>query len=250
MNQLFTAVVFAATFAQSGQPGPGPAVGPRPPTSSRRFRTGEPGACRRCSARTGPCWSSTAPPTGDRTAGRSSWSCRDAQQISRGPAARSSRSATTRRRSFASSRPRTGSRSPALRSGFGDHPALRAAQHERRAGRSSVWRAVSRHVRAGRERPNLARHFEENYRERNTAASIVARVGGATAPASGATKVSTPHLSLVSYPSAEAIAPGSRFLLILEVTPARQCTSTRPRSRAIARLRLRWFPGMTSSSIR
>jgi len=67
----------------------------------------------------------------------------------------------------------------------------------------------------------VARHFEENYRERNTASSIIARTGGvdASRSASGTTTVSTPHLSLVVYPSDDMIAPGSRFSLILEVTP-------------------------------
>lgn len=67
----------------------------------------------------------------------------------------------------------------------------------------------------------VARHFEESYRERNTVASIVARLDGASASESlAATKISTPHLSLVTYPSDETIAPGSRFSLILDVTPS------------------------------
>ncbi len=66
----------------------------------------------------------------------------------------------------------------------------------------------------------VARHFEENYRERNTAASIAARLGAATDAAStDSTKASTPHLSLVARASDETIAPGSRFSLILDVTP-------------------------------
>jgi AhpC/TSA family/Disulphide bond corrector protein DsbC len=66
----------------------------------------------------------------------------------------------------------------------------------------------------------VARHFEENYRERNTAASIEARLVGPTAPGSpGATTITTPHLTLAAYPSDGTIAPGSRFSLILDVTP-------------------------------
>jgi hypothetical protein len=66
----------------------------------------------------------------------------------------------------------------------------------------------------------VARHFEENYRERNTAASIVARLGGKSSSTSpGATEISRAHLSLVASISDETIAPGSRFSLILDVTP-------------------------------
>ncbi len=66
----------------------------------------------------------------------------------------------------------------------------------------------------------VARHFEESYRERNTVASITARLGAATDPAlPAATKVSTPHLSLIARASDDTMAPGSRFSLILDVTP-------------------------------
>jgi AhpC/TSA family/Disulphide bond corrector protein DsbC len=66
----------------------------------------------------------------------------------------------------------------------------------------------------------VAKHFEESYRERNTAGSITARLGAANDPAlPGAAKVSTPHLSLIAHASDETIAPGSRFSLILDVTP-------------------------------
>ena len=65
----------------------------------------------------------------------------------------------------------------------------------------------------------VARHFEESYQERNTAASVEARLVSPTAPTSaGATTITTPHLSVVAFPSDATIAPGSRFSLILDVT--------------------------------
>jgi AhpC/TSA family/Disulphide bond corrector protein DsbC len=65
----------------------------------------------------------------------------------------------------------------------------------------------------------VARHFEENYRERNTAASVEARLAATPPTSAGVTTVTTPHLALVAHPSDETIAPGSRFSLILDVAP-------------------------------
>jgi peroxiredoxin len=63
-----------------------------------------------------------------------------------------------------------------------------------------------------------SRFFEDFYVERNTVSSLMMKLGG-KADAVAATKVSTPHLEITSYPSDTAIAPGNRFSLALVVEP-------------------------------
>lgn len=64
-----------------------------------------------------------------------------------------------------------------------------------------------------------ARYFEQEYRERNTAASIIVRQGGAgrgpTVTAANA------HLSMKAVVSDDTVAPGSRVTLAVDITPAR-----------------------------
>jgi hypothetical protein len=64
-----------------------------------------------------------------------------------------------------------------------------------------------------------ARYFEPAYQERNTAASIIVRQGGAgrgpTLTAANA------HLSIKAVLSDDTVAPGSRITLAVDVTPAR-----------------------------
>lgn len=62
-----------------------------------------------------------------------------------------------------------------------------------------------------------ARFFEDFYRERRTAANILLQLGqGLEVPG---TKLSTNHLELTTYPSDSTVALGSRFALVLDVTP-------------------------------
>ena len=62
-----------------------------------------------------------------------------------------------------------------------------------------------------------ARFFEDFYRERRTAANILLRLGqGLEVPG---TELSTNHLELTTYPSDSTVALGSRFALVLDVTP-------------------------------
>ncbi len=62
-----------------------------------------------------------------------------------------------------------------------------------------------------------ARFFEDFYRERSTAASILLRLGqGIEVPG---TTLSTNHLELTTYPSDSTVALGSRFALVLDLTP-------------------------------
>jgi peroxiredoxin len=65
-----------------------------------------------------------------------------------------------------------------------------------------------------------SRFFEDFYIERNTVSSVMTRLGvGANAVA--ATKISTEHMDLTTYPSDAAIAPGNRFAVMLEIAPKR-----------------------------
>jgi hypothetical protein len=62
-----------------------------------------------------------------------------------------------------------------------------------------------------------ARVFEPTYQERDTISSVLVRLGGrATAPA---TKITAPHIAITSYATDPAAAPGTRFSLVLDITP-------------------------------
>jgi peroxiredoxin len=65
-----------------------------------------------------------------------------------------------------------------------------------------------------------SRFFEDFYIERNTASSVLKRLGVGTDPVAG-TKVTTEHLQLTTYPSDAAVAPGNRFSVVLDITPRR-----------------------------
>ena len=62
-----------------------------------------------------------------------------------------------------------------------------------------------------------ARFFEEEYQERNTISSVLVRLGGRVDAT--ATKISAPQLEITSYASDAAVAPGTRFSLVLDITP-------------------------------
>jgi hypothetical protein len=63
-----------------------------------------------------------------------------------------------------------------------------------------------------------SRFFEDYYWERNTVSNIMLRTGAAGAPVE-ATQASTQHLDVTAYPSDASVAPGTRFSLVLDVTP-------------------------------
>jgi peroxiredoxin len=65
-----------------------------------------------------------------------------------------------------------------------------------------------------------SRFFEDYYRERTTAASVLLTLGSGGTPVQG-TQISTDHLHLKTYPSDAAVALGSRFSLALEIAPGR-----------------------------
>jgi hypothetical protein len=61
-----------------------------------------------------------------------------------------------------------------------------------------------------------ARFFEEAYQNRRTAAAIALQLGGG---APGGPSVATDHLRLETSVSDQNVAPGTRFTLVLSVTP-------------------------------
>lgn len=63
-----------------------------------------------------------------------------------------------------------------------------------------------------------SRLFEDFYIDRNTVSSVLVRLGAHAAPVA-ATKVSSTHLELTTWPSDTAIAPGNRFSLVLDIQP-------------------------------
>ena len=63
-----------------------------------------------------------------------------------------------------------------------------------------------------------SRFFEDYYWERNTVSNIMLRAGAGGAPVQ-ATQASTQHLDVTAYPSDASVAPGTRFSLVLDVTP-------------------------------
>jgi hypothetical protein len=64
-----------------------------------------------------------------------------------------------------------------------------------------------------------ARFFEDFYRERDTASSILLRLGNDSPPVA-ATRIATPHVEVTTYSSDSAVAPGNRFALAVVIRPA------------------------------
>ena len=64
-----------------------------------------------------------------------------------------------------------------------------------------------------------SRFFEDFYIERNTASSLMLKLGVGGDSVAG-TEIESTHLKLRTYPSDAAVAPGNRFTLVLDLTPA------------------------------
>jgi len=71
-----------------------------------------------------------------------------------------------------------------------------------------------------REGRVTSRFFEDFYRERTTAASVLLKLGTGGPPVQG-TQISTNHLQLKTYPTDSVVALGSRFSLALDIAPGR-----------------------------
>jgi peroxiredoxin len=65
-----------------------------------------------------------------------------------------------------------------------------------------------------------SRFFEDYYWERNTVSNIMLRTGAAGTPVE-AVQASTQHLDVTAYASDARVAPGTRFSLVVDVTPKR-----------------------------
>jgi hypothetical protein len=63
-----------------------------------------------------------------------------------------------------------------------------------------------------------ARDFEEFYRERTTASTIILRLG-AGAPPTDATRIARADLEITTYPADAVVAPGNRTALVVSVVP-------------------------------
>ena len=64
-----------------------------------------------------------------------------------------------------------------------------------------------------------SRFFEDSYVERNTVSSLLIKMGGNAGGSTTATKISSNHLDVITYPSDAVVAPGNRFSLVLEAEP-------------------------------
>jgi hypothetical protein len=69
-----------------------------------------------------------------------------------------------------------------------------------------------------RQRRVTARFFEEYYVERNTVSSLALKLGAGGAPVN-ALKLSSPHLEATAFPSDAAVTVGSRFSIVVDITP-------------------------------
>jgi hypothetical protein len=65
----------------------------------------------------------------------------------------------------------------------------------------------------------LARYFEEEYQYRNTAASIALKIGRPVRGMASPSRQSMPSLDLATFLTDQAMAPGHRFSIVLDVTP-------------------------------
>ncbi len=64
----------------------------------------------------------------------------------------------------------------------------------------------------------MSRFFEEFYRERNTTANVMLKLGAGLSPIE-AIEGSTAHLKFTAYPSNPYVNPGSRFSVVVEIEP-------------------------------
>ncbi len=63
-----------------------------------------------------------------------------------------------------------------------------------------------------------SRFFEEFYRERNTTANVMLKLGVGLSPVA-AIRGSTAHLKLIAYPSNPNVTVGTRFSMVVEIDP-------------------------------
>ena len=86
-----------------------------------------------------------------------------------------------------------------------------------------------------------SRVFEEFYRERVTASTILMKLGAASAPVE-ATKISAGHVDIKTYPSDRVIAPGNRFALAVNIVPAQHVHVYAPGAQGYKIVKLEMVP--------
>jgi hypothetical protein len=70
-----------------------------------------------------------------------------------------------------------------------------------------------------REGRVLARYFEEEYQYRNTAASLALKIGRPVRGMGTPIRQSTPDIDLTAFVTDQAVAPGHRFSIVVDITP-------------------------------
>jgi hypothetical protein len=86
-----------------------------------------------------------------------------------------------------------------------------------------------------------SRFFEEFYRERITASTVLMKLGAASAPVE-ATKISAGHVYITTYPSDPVIAPGNRFALAVNILPAQHVHVYAPGAQGYKIVKLEMVP--------
>lgn len=65
----------------------------------------------------------------------------------------------------------------------------------------------------------VARYFEEEFQYRNTSASLALKIGQPMRSMGPAIRQATPHLDLTAFLTDEAVAPGHRFSIVVDIAP-------------------------------
>jgi hypothetical protein len=86
-----------------------------------------------------------------------------------------------------------------------------------------------------------SRYFEEFYRERITASTVLMKLGAAAEPVR-ATKLSAPHLEIKTWPTDVSISPGNVFALALHAVPGEHIHVYAPGAKGYRVLKLELSP--------
>jgi hypothetical protein len=92
-----------------------------------------------------------------------------------------------------------------------------------------------------REGRVTSRYFEEFYRERITASTILMKLGTGASPVQ-ATKISAPHAEITTYSSDAVISPGTMFAVAVNVAPEEHIHVYAPGARGYKVVKLELAP--------
>lgn len=105
---------------------------------------------------------------------------------------------------------------------YGDDPAVKAQVRTYVSGGAlqarTVGMAFPGTFMLDRQGRVTSRFFEDYYVERNTVSSLLLKLDKGDPPVA-ATKASTAHLDITTYPSDAAVAPGNRFSIVVDIRP-------------------------------